>query len=269
MPELIDELREAAATAGSSSGSTQRGRAEAEPEEVPGAIAYYRRLERAARSPTASRRTREGAEPVAVQLRLVVRLLPAGVPAARAADDDLPPRPLRSVSAPYPDRQRHDTAVTATDHAQLARAIELARAAWGGSPRTRSSARSSCATARSSARAGTTSYGGPHAEVNAIARRRRRRARRDALRLARAVLPRGQDAAVHRRDRRGGHRARRRRLRRPDREGLAAAASGSCATRASRSTSPTASSPPARGCSTRPSASTRAPAARGCSSSRR
>ena len=42
----------------------------------------------------------------------------------------------------------------------------------------------------------------------------------------------GKHAAVHRRDRRRRHRPRRRRLRRPDREGLRAAGSGSCATRA-------------------------------------
>ena len=65
---------------------------------------------------------------------------------------------------------------------------------------------------------------------------------RDALRLARALLPPGAAAAVHRRDPRGRHQPRRRRLRRPDARRPTAAGSGSCATRASRSTSPTASS---------------------------
>ena len=53
-------------------------------------------------------------------------------------------------------------------------------------------------------------------------------------------------AAVHRRDRRGRHRARRGRLRRPDRARPPAAAWASCATRASTSTWSTATSPRAR-----------------------
>ena len=60
-------------------------------------------------------------------------------------------------------------------------------------------------------------YGGPHAEVNAIAAAGGADlARRHAVRLAGAVLPPGQDAALHRRDPRRRDRARRRRLRRPD-----------------------------------------------------
>ena len=51
-------------------------------------------------------------------------------------------------------------------------------------------------------------YGGPHAEVNAIACVRRRRPDGgDAVRLAGALLPPRPDAAVHRRDPRGRHRA--------------------------------------------------------------
>ena len=70
-----------------------------------------------------------------------------------------------------------------------------------------------------------------------------RPARRDAVRLARAVLPPGPDAALHRRDRsRPGSRASSSppttRPRRPPAAGWA-----SCATRASRSSSPTASRP--------------------------
>ena len=128
------------------------------------------------------------------------------------------------------------TTCTDTDRAHLARAIELAaqRRRARSSP-TRSSAPWSRATARSWARAGTKSFGGAHAEVNAIeACGVGRSERRDAVRVARALLPRGQDAAVHRRDPAG-------RAsgawssppttppRRPP-----GAASGSCATRASR-----------------------------------
>ena len=99
--------------------------------------------------------------------------------------------------------------------------------------------------------------------------RRRRRGRRHDLRLARAVRAPGQDAAVHRRDRRRADRPRRRRLRRSLREGLGPRPRASCATRASRSTSPTRPTwPRRRARSTSPSASTPAPAVRGCSSSR-
>jgi hypothetical protein len=45
-------------------GSTQRGRAEAEPEEVPGAIAYYRRLERSSRKVFRASPYDPGARPV-------------------------------------------------------------------------------------------------------------------------------------------------------------------------------------------------------------
>ena len=66
---------------------------------------------------------------------------------------------------------------------------------------TRSWARWWRATARCWARAGTKSSAGAHAEVNAIeACGLDGSERGDAVRVARAVLPRGQDAAVHRRD---------------------------------------------------------------------
>ena len=64
-------------------------------------------------------------------------------------------------------------------------------------------------------------FGGAHAEVNAIeACGAGGSERRHAVRVARAVLPRGQDPAVHRRDPAGRDQARGRRLRRPDREGV-------------------------------------------------
>ena len=53
------------------------------------------------------------------------------------------------------------------------------------------------ATARSSARVVTKQFGGPHAEVNALADGRRASGRRDGVRHARALLPSGQDAALH------------------------------------------------------------------------
>ena len=61
-------------------GSTQRGRAEAEPERRPEAIAYYRELERARpRRAISASPYRGGREAGALQLRLLVRLLPAGL----------------------------------------------------------------------------------------------------------------------------------------------------------------------------------------------
>ena len=260
-------------------GSTQRGRAEVEPEAVPRALAYYRELERRADTAYVASPYRDGARAGRLQLRLVLRLLPAGLPPAGADDADLPParravrRGLRRRQGrggcPRPILQnrcsgpRPITASLARDRPRDARVV-------GACTPTRSSAPSSSRTTRSLGEGWHAEYGGPHAEVNAIARLRRRRPhRRDDLRLAGAVLPPGQDAAVHRRDPRSGDHARRRRLRRPHREGLRPRPRASCATRASRSTSPAASWPRAPGSPTRRSASTRAPGGRGCCSSPR
>ena len=110
---------------------------------------------------------------------------------------------------------------TDTDKAHLARAIELARKGAGA---VKPNPVVGAVVARDGEVLGEgwhERYGGAHAEVNAIeACGLADLDRRDAVRLARAVLPRGQDAAVHRRDPAGGDPARRRRLRRPDREGL-------------------------------------------------
>ena len=134
------------------------------------------------------------------------------------------------------------SAPTPTGRTWRARSSSRATAPGASSP-TRSSAPSSRATARCSARAGTRSSA---ARTPRSTRSRpaawRRSARRDAVRVARAVLPRGQHAAVHRRDPRRPASAASSspattRPRRPP-----AAASASCATRASRSCSPTASS---------------------------
>ena len=152
------------------------------------------------------------------------------------------------------------TELLQTDHVHLARAIELAEAAAAGRRRTRSSAPSWSATARCWARASTppTAAPTPSARRCARAARRRRAARRCTSRWSPAATtgrtPPCTDAILE-----AGHRPRRGRLRRPDREGLRPRPRASCATRASRSWSPTASSPPARGCSTSRSASTRAP----------
>ena len=63
---------------------------------------------------------------------------------------------------------------------------------------------------------GATEAGGRHGEIVALAGGGRARARRDALRDARAVRAPRHDAAVHRRDPRRGRRARRLRLARPE-----------------------------------------------------
>ena len=96
----------------------------------------------------------------------------------------------------------HQRRGTDTDQLHLARAIELAESGRGrGEPESARRRGHRRATARSSARASTAGYGGPHAEVEAIdAAAEADLDRRDAVRVAGALLPPGQDAAVHRRD---------------------------------------------------------------------
>ena len=93
--------------------------------------------------------------------------------------------------------------------------------------------------------------------------------RRHPVRLAGALLPPRPHPALHRRDPRGRDPPRGGRLRRPLRARLRPRAGHPARRRASRSCSPTASSPTAPACSTSRFASTRAPAGRGCCSSRR
>ncbi len=83
-------LREAGLLLGRQRLDPARAARRSQPKEVPQAIAYYRALEQRAdvafhATPVPRRR-----EAGAVQLRLVVRLLPAGLRAARSGDDDLP-----------------------------------------------------------------------------------------------------------------------------------------------------------------------------------
>ena len=224
---------------------------------------YYDELERRGeRRLPRSARTATGDGPVDVQLRLVVRLLPARLRAPGPGDDGLPAAGGRCAGAEADD--------AAEILLQSARCRAATRTPTRRPPRT---ARSSSPDRRRGGRVspnplvgavvvrdGEVLGEGWHTALRRAARRargdrrRRRRGprRRDALRLARAVLPHRPHAAVHRRDRRGRHRAASwspptTRPRRPP-----AAAWGSCATRASRSTSPTASSRRGRGCSTRP-----------------
>ena len=83
------------------SGSTESGRAFADPRAVPQAIAYYRAL--AAQGEVVYRASpyARGAGPGRVQLRLELRLLPARLPPPGPGDDRLPParRALRALSA--------------------------------------------------------------------------------------------------------------------------------------------------------------------------
>ncbi len=72
-------------------GSTESGRAFADPHAVPHAIAYYRALARARRGRLSRLAVRARAGSGRVQLRLELRLLPARLRPARPADDDLPP----------------------------------------------------------------------------------------------------------------------------------------------------------------------------------
>ena len=217
-----------------------------------------------------------------VQLRLVVRLLPAGLPAPGARDDRStacgaglrgvvsgadPDRPGGGSLRAYPPDTVQRTEI---DH-RICRARSSSRTRGRGRVHPEPARRRGRRARRRGARRGLARrLRRPARRGQRRSRPRRRRPeRRDALRLARAVLPPGQDAALHRRDRRG--RASRASWsppttppRRPP-----AAAWASCATRASTSTSPAASSRAAPGWPTRRSASTRAPGGRGCSSSRR
>ena len=186
------------------SASTESGRAFADPKSVPHAIAYYRALEREGevRYQRLALRRRRG--PGGVQLRLELRLLPARLRAAGAADDGLPParRPLREpLPAPWGYPRWQMQSCTDTDKLCLARAIELARNGIGA---VKPNPVVGAVIARDGEVLGEgwhREYGGAHAEVNAIeACGLADLAERDAVRLARAVLPRGQDAAVHRRD---------------------------------------------------------------------
>ena len=166
---------------------------------------------------------------------------------ARARDDDLPPR--AGVRGGVSLIRHRAIAAPKTDHEYLARAIELAANGVGR-------VHPNPVVGAVIARDGEVLGEGWHDELRRPARRASRRspprrgrpARRDDVRVARAVLPPGQAAPMHRRDRRG--RASRAswwrattRARRPRAAGWA-----SCATRASRSTSPAASCRTARGC---------------------
>ncbi len=112
---------------------------------------------------------------------------------------------------------------TDTDKVHLARAIELAARGAGA-------VKPNPVVGAVVARDGEVLGEGWHEQLRRRARRGQRDRgvrpggpeRRDAVRVARAVLPRGQDAALHRRDPAGGHQARGGRLRRPHREGLRA-----------------------------------------------
>ena len=181
----------------------------------------------------------------AVQLRLVVRLLPARLRAPGPADEGLSPAPrrLRPREADLVHRPlaiaclRMPAARTDTDQLHLARAIELAEQGRGRvSPNPLVGAVVVQRRRGRSARAGTRRYGGPHAEVEAIAAAGDADLRGATLYVSlEPCCHEGKHAAVHRRDRRGRHRAASSsppttRPRRPP-----AAASGSCATRGSRS----------------------------------
>ena len=255
------------------SGSTQRGRAEAAAAtRCPQAIAYYTALERradvvfhaspvparrAARSPststgpsTTTRWPTRGPGPEMTIYRLDGGRVRAG---RRRPDSVAMPRHRHATTPPRPrDRARRS-------------------GAWAASAPTRSSARSSSrdgevarrGLARRVRRRRTprSTRSPPAATPTCTARRSTSRSSRAATR---ASTPPCTDAILA-----AGHRARRRRLRRPEREGLRPrprhpARRGRRGRRRRRR-----ARRPRAAASTRPSASTRAPAARGSSSSRR
>ena len=239
-------------------GSTQYGRALADPEEVPRAIRYYDELERRA--------------------RLVYRVSPLGHGAPVrdfSFDFSFNAYPLSHERA-GPEirvyRLTSDTCRTRSSKPTGPTSIAPSRsrpAAVAGRRRTRWWAPSSSATARSWARASTP----PTARRTPSARRSPPAP--GATRAGRRSTSRSSPAATRARRRRAPTRSSRRASRawswppttRPRRP--RAAASGCCATRAWRSWSRAAISRRAPGCSTSRSASTRAPAGRTCASSRR
>ncbi len=272
-------------------GSTESGRAFADPRAVPAGDRLLPGARRAGRSRLPRLALRARARPGRVQLRLELRLLPARLRAARPADDGLPAarRALRGAErsarapaiaqgAPSLGRSHAGRVILAgmpsctdTDKLHLARAIELARNGAGA-------VKPNPVVGAVVARDGEVLGEGWHERV----RRRARRGQRDRgvrpgrPRAARRCTCRSSRAATRARRRRAptrsshaGHQARRRRLRRSDREGLRARARDPARRGRRGGRSPTASWRPARGCSTRRSASTPASGARGCCSSRR
>ena len=207
-------------------GSTQRGRAEVEPEAVPRALAYYRELERRADTAYVASPYRAGAGPVDFNFDWSFDFYPlayhrpgpdddgsTACAAARCASCGR--RALGALSSRAVQR-------TETDHEHLSRAIELAargrrpRASQpgrgrGGRQGRRGPGRGLARRVRRPARRGQ--------RDRRLRRRRPRAARRSTSRWSRAATtgktPPCTDAILD-----AGHRARGRRLRRPDREGL-------------------------------------------------
>ena len=201
-------------------GSTQYGRAFAEPREVPDAMRYYAALERDAKLVYEVRPDEGGhgrlpfsfdfsfnAYPLSYdRMGPEVRDLPA-LAAADAASRHLSSRGHRDQAPPdrpRPSRARH-RARRGRPRPDVAEPDGRRRRG----PRRRGARRGLPHRPRPR----------PRRARGAARLRRGRRRRGDAVRLARALLPPRADPAVHGRDPRGGHRPRRGRLRRPDREG--------------------------------------------------
>ena len=276
-------------------GSTEEGRAQVDPSAVPQAIAYYRGARRG-RKEGLRRLALRGGRPPRFRSTSTGRSSTtrwptrgrdrwsrstgcaaaparrAGASAARSGANGTSPLPERATGAsqrpPYAsvcDANLHRNRPSAP------RAGDRARPQRGRTGEPQPRCRSGHRDRRVGGRRGLARRARRPARRGQRDRRlRRRRPRRgDAVRLARALLPPGPDPALHRRDPRSRHQARRRGQRRPDRKGVGTRP-GDPARRGCRGgRSPTASWRTPRDCSTRPSASTRAPAARGFSSSRR
>ena len=165
-------------------GSTQRGRAEVEPDEVPLALAYYEELERRSTVAYEVSPYAKGKGPGEVQLRLDVQLLPARLQPPRAGHHDLPTarRQVRGglgsaglriglccVSGPSPNVRALVSTLTAVDQDHLARSIELAENGLG---RVHPNPMVGALIVRDGKVLGEGWHeecGGPHAEVNALA----------------------------------------------------------------------------------------------------
>ncbi len=216
------------------------GPRERRPAAVPGAVAYYRALAqqgegRPPRSPYTS-----GQGPVAFGFDWSFDYYPLAYARPGPRDHRLPPARRRRGGGSLTSRRVIlGVQCRACNRHRRGPPLEgdRARRATGTAPssRTRSSERLSRAASEVLGEGWHQEYGGAHAEVNAIeACGLEDLRRRDALRVARALLPRGQDAALHRRDPPGRHPPRRTwppTIRPRRRQGGAWA---SCATRASR-----------------------------------
>ncbi len=237
-------------------GSTQYGRAYAEPGEVPEALRYYAALQRDAELVYEVRPDEGGRGRLPFSYDFSFNAYPLVLRADGPGGPDLPPTRRRVLSGrsrvTYPP-EHTVTQLLQTDHVHLARAIELAEGGRGQDLAEPDGRRGRGARRRGAGgglprrpRAAPT----PSARRCATAATRRPTARRCTSRWSRAATRAGPRRARTRSSRPASPASSSPPTTRPRRP--PAGASGSCATRASRSRSPRASSPRGPGCLNQP-----------------